>query len=97
MCEINIHLYSDGAQHVLEKLVFRDFLSSEEGSEWRDKYGRRKRELMEMLKRNELSVGKYANNKTEIVGKILAHAKEWRTKMLQTEDQTTSTSLVLIS
>merc|ERR1719233_3799 len=87
MCEVNIHLYRDGAQHVLQKLVFRDFLNSKEGSELRNEYGERKRKLMEMLERNELSVGQYANNKNEIVAKILAAAKEWRNKMLQLEDK----------
>jgi len=97
MCEVNIHLYRDGAQNVLDKLVFRDFLSSEEGSELRNEYGERKRQLMEMLERNELSVGQYAINKTEIVAKILAAAKEWRNKMLQLEDQSPSVSLIFMT
>jgi len=96
MCEVNIHLYRDGAQHVPDKLVFRDFLSSEAGSVLRNEYGERKRKLMEMLERNELSVGQYANNKTEIVTKILAAAKEWRKKMLQKANQTTSISLLFV-
>jgi len=80
MCEVNIHMFRAGTQNVLDKLAFRDFLRSREGSALKMQYADLKRKLMEMLESNELSVGKYATSKTELVTKILAEAKEWSNK-----------------
>jgi len=80
MCQVNIHMYRAGTQNVLDKLAFRNYLSSPEGSDLKQKYAELKRKLMGMLERNELSVGKYAVSKTEVITDILAAAKEWSNK-----------------
>merc|ERR1719184_661249 len=76
--ELSVGKYA--TQNVLDKLAFRNYLSSPEGSDLKQKYAELKRKLMGMLERNELSVGKYAVSKTEVITDILAAAKEWSNK-----------------
>jgi len=78
MCEVNIHIFLEGSQNAVEKLIFRNFLMAEEGKSLREEYGRVKLELMERLEKNELSVSQYSRSKNEIVAQILVAAKKWK-------------------
>jgi len=78
MCEVNIHIFLEGSQNAVDKLIFRDFLIAEEGKSLRAEYGRVKLDLMEQLERNELSVSQYSRSKNEIVAQILVAAKKWK-------------------
>jgi len=77
MCEVNIHIFVEGTKNAIEKLLFRDYLTSSEGSFLKAEYTKIKQNLMDRLANNDLSVSQYASSKTEIVSRILSAAKEW--------------------
>jgi len=77
MCEVNIHIFVEGTKNAIKKLLFRDYLTSSEGSFLKAEYATIKQNLMDKLAKNDLSVSQYAGSKTEIVARILASAKKW--------------------
>lgn len=80
ICEVNIHVFSNGADNVKEKLLFRDFLISPHGTVLKASYGELKLKLMEKLDNNELSVSQYTSSKNTMITKILNAAMKWHSE-----------------
>jgi len=77
ICEINIHIFVEGTRNAIEKLLFRDFLTSSKGGLLKAEYAKLKKNLMEKLQNNKLSVPQYTRSKSDIVARILSAAEKW--------------------
>lgn len=78
MREVNIHVFVKHTQSAKNKLLFRDFLSSEVGAGLRKEYCDLKRQLMLELEGKEgLTEAHYSFRKDDIVAKIINEATKW--------------------
>ena len=60
-----------------EKIVLRDFLCSEEGSELKAKYSKVKQELEAQFKAGTLLASDYNQRKTDVILEIIKASAEW--------------------
>lgn len=70
--QINLHIFDYGSREAMNKLLFRDFLSSEEGTMIREEYAKKKFTLAEQIESGELDAKFYNRRKNAIVSTGIA-------------------------
>jgi GrpB-like predicted nucleotidyltransferase (UPF0157 family) len=71
----NLHVLKKTSRSYMEEVAMVEFLSSSSGSEYRRRYGQKKKELADAIARKEQDINKYSEEKTTIIEEIFAAAR----------------------